>query len=65
MSQGFHAHNGSYLDTSAILRKATISPVMYVSPSVRMEQLGSLWTNFDEILHLSIFRKAVEKIKIS
>jgi hypothetical protein len=38
---------------------------MPVSPSVRMEQLGSLWTDFDEILHLNIFRKTVEKIKVS
>jgi hypothetical protein len=55
MSQGFHAHSGSNVDTSAKLRKATISLAMSVSPSVRMEQLGSLWTDFDEILHLNIF----------
>ena len=31
------------------LRKATISFVMSVGPSVRMEQLGSShWTDFDE-----------------
>ena len=30
-----------------------------------MEQLGSHWTDFHEIWHLSIFRKSVEKIKVS
>jgi len=45
------------------LRKVTISFVMSVCPSVRMEQLGSHWTNFPEIL--SMFRKPVEKIQFS
>ena len=31
------------------LRKATISVVMSVRPSVRMEQLASHWTDFQEI----------------
>jgi len=31
------------------LRKATISFVMSFCPSVRMEQLGSNWTDFHEI----------------
>jgi hypothetical protein len=31
------------------LRKATISLVMSVRPSGRMEQLGSHWTDFHEI----------------
>jgi len=65
MSQGFHAHNGLNVDTSAEMRKATISLVMSVCPSARMEQLGSLWTDFDEILHLNIFRKPFEKITVS
>jgi hypothetical protein len=30
-----------------------------------MEQLGSRETDFREILYLSIFRKSVEKIKVS
>jgi len=38
------------------LRKATISFVMSVRPFVRMEQLGSHWTDFHEI-YMSIFRK--------
>jgi len=47
------------------LRKATISFVMPVRLSVRMEQLGSHWTDFCEILYLSILRKSVEEIQIS
>jgi hypothetical protein len=49
------------------LRKATISFVMSVRPSVsiRMEQLDSRWTDFHEILHFSVFRKTVEKIQVS
>jgi len=30
-----------------------------------MEQLGSHWTDFHTILHLSIFRKSCEKIQVS
>jgi len=30
-----------------------------------MEQLGSHWKNFREILYLNTFRSAVEKIKVS
>ena len=47
------------------LRKATVSFVMSVCPFVRMEQLGSHWTDFHEILFLSIFRKSVEKNQVS
>ena len=32
-------------------------------PSVRVEKLGSHWTNFHEIKYFSIFRKYVEKIQ--
>ena len=32
--------------------------------SVRMERLGSHWSDFSEIWHLSIFRKSVEKIRV-
>ena len=43
----------SLLGALTKLRKATISFVMfvrqYVRPSVRMEQLGSLWADFHEI----------------
>jgi hypothetical protein len=47
------------------LRKATINLAMSVRPSVRMEQLGSHWTDFHEMWHLSIFRKFVEKFQYS
>jgi len=33
--------------------------------SVRIEQLGSRWIDFHEILYFSIFRKYVEKFKFS
>ena len=33
--------------------------------SFRVEQLGSHWADFHEILNLNIFRKYVEKIKVS
>ena len=39
----------TFLGTFAELRKATISFVMSVRPRVRMEQLGSRWTDFHEI----------------
>jgi len=34
-------------------------------PSVRMEQIGSNWMDFHDILYMNIFRKSVEKIKVS
>jgi hypothetical protein len=52
------------LGALAKLRKAAISCVMSVCLPVRMEQLGSHWTDF-HILYLYIFRKSVEKIQIS
>jgi hypothetical protein len=48
------------------LRKATISFVLSVCLSVHMEQLGSHWSDFHEILYLSIFlKKYGEKIQVS
>jgi hypothetical protein len=38
-----------FLDAFAKLQKATIGFVMSVCPSIRMEQLGSHWTDFHEI----------------
>jgi hypothetical protein len=35
-----------------------------VCPSVRIEQLGSHWTDFDAISCLSLYRKFVEKIQV-
>ena len=37
----------------------------HVRLSVRMEQLGSHYTDFNEISYLTIFRKSVEKIQVS
>ena len=34
-------------------------------PSVCMEQLGSHWTDFDEILYFRFFQKSVDKIQVS
>jgi len=48
----------------AKLRNATISFVMSVRLSVRMEQLGSHWTDFHEIWNLSV-RKSIEKNQVS
>ena len=36
-----------------------------VCPSVRMELLGSHWTDFHDILYLNIFRKYIYKIRVS
>jgi len=47
------------------LWKATISHVMSVRLSIRMEQLGSHWTDFRNIWYLSIFRKSVDNIHVS
>jgi hypothetical protein len=38
-----------FLGVLAKLRQATISFFMSVRPSVRMEKLGSHWTDFNEI----------------
>jgi len=45
----------SLLGAFGKLRKVTFSFVMYVRPSVRMEQLRSQWADFYEISYLSIF----------
>ena len=49
----------------AKLQKATICFVMSVRLSVRMEQLDSHQSDFDEILYLSFFRKSVKKVQVS
>ena len=50
-----------YLRVFAKVRKATSSFVT----SVRLEQLGSHWTDFDETSYLRLFRKSVEKLQVS
>jgi len=37
------------------------SSCLSLRPSVRMEQIGSHWTDFHEISYLGIFRKYVKK----
>jgi len=37
---------------------------MSVRPSVRMEKLGSHWTDLREIWHLNIFRQSVQKVQV-
>jgi len=39
--------------------------VMSGRPSVRMDQAGSVWTDFHSIWHLSICRKTIEEIQVS
>jgi hypothetical protein len=51
-----HCVASPFLSAFAKLRKATVSFVLSVCPSVRMEQLGFHWTDFDQILYLSVFR---------
>jgi hypothetical protein len=53
------------LCTFAKLREATISFVMSVRLSVRVEQHGFHRTDFLEILYFSIFGKSVEKVQVS
>jgi hypothetical protein len=48
----------------AKLRKVTISFDMSVSPSLRIEQMGSHWTDFHEIRYLSIFQNFLEEIQV-
>ena len=45
-------------------RKATISFIMSVRPSVRMEQLGSRSTDFHEIWYLRFFENISRKFKL-
>jgi len=58
--------NKSFLGAFAKLWKATISFIMSIHLSfhlsVRIEQLGSHWTDINEIWYLSIFRNTVKKI---
>jgi hypothetical protein len=52
----------TFLGAFAKLRKETITSTLL---AVLMEQLGSHWTDFHEILYLSILRKSTEKIQVS
>jgi hypothetical protein len=52
----------AFLGAFTNLRRTTISFIMSVRPSVRIEQLGSHWTDFHYILYWIIFRNSVRKI---
>jgi hypothetical protein len=56
------------LGAYAKLRRATISSVMSVCPSVRLpirvEHLASQWTDFHDIGDSNIFLKSVEKSQV-
>ena len=57
--------NRLVLATSAKWWKATISFFMPVRLPVRMEQLGSHWTNFHEIWYFSMVFQYVKKFQVS
>ena len=64
-----HRHNfANFFGVFTKLRKATVSFVMSVRPSicpsVRMEQLGSNWMEFQAICYLRIFRKNCRNISL-
>jgi len=48
-----------------ILVSSCLRVCLFISLFLGMEQLGSYWTDFHEILYLNIFRKYVEKIQFS
>ena len=54
----------SFSGAFAKLRKAIVNVFMSVRLSLRMEQLGSHWTDFDEIWCLRLFRKSVETTQV-
>jgi len=47
------------------IAKAAIGFALSVCSLIRLEELGSHWTNFYEILCLKVFRKYVVKILVS
>ena len=69
LSQTYFVYHVGFSDAFTELRKAAISFVMSVRPSIRpsvsTEQLNSHWTNFHEFSYLSVFRKSVEKIQVA
>jgi len=48
-----------------VLKIAKSDYQLHVCPSVHMEQLGSHWTDFNEVLYLNICGKSVQHIKVS
>ena len=55
----YNGCNSSSVAFAKLLKRLSASSCL----SVRIEQLGPLWTDVHEILYLSIFRKSVEKVK--
>jgi hypothetical protein len=53
-----------FLNPFTKLQKATVSFIMSVRLSVRMEQLGFQWTDFKQVFYFRIFRKSIEKIQV-
>jgi len=53
-----------FVNTFATFRKATITFVMSVRPSICVEQLWSLWTNCNGVWCLVILRKCARKIQL-
>jgi hypothetical protein len=47
------------------LRKATISFVIFVCSSIRVEQLGSHWTEFYDIWYYSFCRRSVQIVRVT
>jgi hypothetical protein len=60
-----HLFHFPFLGAFAKLQKKTIIFVMSVRLSLRIQQLGSHWTDFQEIWNLRSFRKSVEKIQVA
>ena len=56
---------GGYRRVRKICEKRILaSSCLSVRPSVRMDQLGSHWTDIHENLYLRIFGKYIEKIQV-
>ena len=58
-------HINEFLGAFAKLREANYSCVMFVRLSVRTEQPGPQWADFQEILYLSNFRKSADTFQVS
>jgi hypothetical protein len=56
--------NVHVLSAFAEFRKATVSIIMSVYPSICMEKLGSSWRDFYEFWYWSILRKSVGRIQV-
>ena len=64
MQANFNPLQSSAIFGAVANREERLLTSSRVCPSVRMEQLGSQWTDFQEILCPSIFRITVEKTHV-